>query len=260
MAEAEDVLIDAARHATVFARRLWAHRHPARRPGQLALPDVAERLAILIQAALRIHPPIRVSQEPAAHTLLTRVFRRETLPRHSTAIPGTDGLAIWLPGRRPASVTADALRDYRCMALLQATRIVRGSAGCLESAAADGVGDLYLLIEAAAGERALAALLPGMAADLQRFRAAQLGCRPRLEDFPLSRRPTESIARSIMSGELPEERMARAGWLPRDSLDLARMLRGQGSCILFRDLWTGELRSPAGSAFGSISSRRAACR
>ena len=248
MAEAEDVLIDAARHATVFARRLWAQRHPQRRPEHLALPGVAERLAILIQAVLRIHPPIRVSQEPAAHTLLTRVFRREMLPRHATAIPATDGAAIWLPRRMPARIAADALGGYRCMALLQATRIVRGSADCLASAEADGIGDLYLLIEAAAGERALVALLPGMAPDLQRFRATQLGCRPRLEDFPLSRRPTEAIARSIMSGDLPDERVARAGWLPRDSVDLARMLRGQGSCILFRDLWTGELRSPAGSA------------
>ncbi|MDF2466886.1 MAG: hypothetical protein K0Q43_5121 [Ramlibacter sp.] len=248
MAEAEDVLVDAARHATVFARRLWAQRHPQRRPEHLALPSIAERLAILIQAVLRIHPSIRVSQEPAAHTLLTRVFRRETLPRHSTAIPATDGVAIWLPRRMPSAIAADALGGYRCMALLQATRIVRGSANCLEAAEADGVGDLYLLIEAAAGERALAALLPGMGADLERFRAAQLGRRPRLEDFPHSRRHTEEIARSILSGELPDERVARAGWQPRDSVDLARALRGQGSCILFRDLWTGELRAPADSA------------
>lgn len=247
MAEAEDVLVDAARHATVFARRLWAQHHPTRRPEHLELPGIAERLAILIQAALRIHPPIRVSQEPAAHTLLTRVFRRETLPRHSTAIPATDGVAIWLPKRLP-DIAADALSAYRCMALLQATRIVRGSAGLIESAEAEGLCDLYLLIEAAAGERSLAALLPGMAADLQRFRAAQLERRPRLEDFPHSRRPTEEIARSIMSGVLPDERVARTGWRPRDSFDLARTLRGQGSCLLFRDLWTGELRAPAGGA------------
>lgn len=248
MAEAEDVLVDAARHATVFARRLWAQRHPARRPEYLALHDVAERLAILIQAVLRIHPPIRVSQDPAAHTLLTRVFRSETLPRHATAIPATDGVAIWLPTRMPASITADALGGYRCMALLQATRIARGSAECLGSAEADGVGDLYLLIEAAAGERSLAALLPGMTAELQHFRAIQLARRPRLEDFPISRRPIEEFARSIMSGELPDERVARTGWQPRDSVDLARTLRGPGSCILFRDLWTGELRAPGGSA------------
>jgi nitric oxide reductase NorD protein len=265
MAEAEDLLVDAARHATVFARRLWARHHPERRPDFLELASVAERLAILIQALLRIHPPFRVAQEPAPHTLLTRVFRSETLPRHSAAIPATDGFAIWLPRRMPGAA-AGALGDFRCMALLQATRIVRGSAGSLGAAHAQSVADLYLLIEAAASERMLAALLPGMAIELERFRTAQLARRPRLDDFPLSRRPIEELARLIMSGALPDERIARAEWLPLDSLDLARSLgKPFGSLTLFRDLWTGELRSsvagttaPAAAADADPSTQSAA--
>ena len=251
MAEAEDVLVDAARHATIFARRLWAQRHPQRRPDVLELASVAERLAILIQAVLRIHPPFRVAQEPAPPTFLTRVFRSETLPLHSAAIPATDGFSIWLPRRMPGDA-AGALGGFRCMALLQATRLVRGSVGELAVAQEQGVDDLYLLIEAVASERMLAALLPGMAIELHRFRAEQLACRPRLDDFPLSRRPIEELARSIMSGALPDARIAGASWLPLDSRDLAHSLGNRFNqtsgrnypCTLFRDLWTGELRAP----------------
>jgi nitric oxide reductase NorD protein len=255
MAEAEDVLVDAARHATVFARRLWTQRHPGRRPDVLELASVAERLAILIQALLRIHPPFRVAQEPAPPTFLTRVFRSETLPLHSAALPATDGFSIWLPRRMPNDAAA-ALGDFRCMALLQAARIVRGSADDLAGAEEQGVSDLYLLIEAAASERMLAALLPGMAIELHRFRAAQFARRPRLDDFPPSRRPLEELARSIMSGGLPDARIAGSGWSPPDSRDLARSLgnrfdEAQGRhnpCILYRDLWTGELRAPVSHA------------
>jgi nitric oxide reductase NorD protein len=251
MAEAEDVLVDVARHATVFARRLWAQRRPQRQPDVLELASVAERLAVLIQAVLRIRPPFRVAQEPAPPTFLTCVFRSETLPLHSAAIPATDGFSIWLPRRMPGDA-AGALGDFRCMALLQATRLVRDSVAELAVAQEQRVGDLYLLIEAVASERMLAALLPGMAIELHRFRAAQLAHRPRLDDFPLSRRPLEELARSIMSGALPDARIASAGWLPLDSRDLARSLgnrlaEGPGRHnpgSLFRDLWTGELRAP----------------
>jgi nitric oxide reductase NorD protein len=255
MAEAEDVLVDAARHATVFARRLWARSHPAQRPDCLELGSVAERLAILIQALLGIQPPLRMAQEPAPPTFLPRVFRSESLPRHSAAVPATDGAAIWLPRRMPGDA-AGALAGFRCMALLQAMRIVRGSAGGWRAAQQSGVAGIYLLIEALAGERRLAALLPAMASELQRFRVAQLARRPRLDAFPVSRRPIEQLAQSIMGGALPEARVASDGWSPADSLDLACSLgkrfdaaHGRHAApMLLRDLWTGDLREPVASA------------
>lgn len=261
MAEAEDVLVDAARHATVFARRLWAQRRPEQRPDVIELAGLAERLAILVQAVFGFHPPLRVSQAPAPHTLLMRVFRNNTLPRHSFAIPATDGSAIWLP--RLLSGAATAMRDYRCMTLLQAMRIARGSASHLELALADRVADLYLLIEAAAADRTLEALLPGMAADLRDFRAAQLSRRPAVGDFPAPRRSLEELARSILSGELPDSRIALADWRASDSLDLARTLaerfRANAECSrdvtvsLYRDLWTGELKPPAPGVHGRMA-------
>lgn len=243
MAEAEDVLVDAARHATVFARRLWAQRRPERRPEALELASIAERLTILVQAVFGLHATLRVAQEPAPPTLLTRVFRSELLPRHSGAIPATDGFSIWLPRRLPGAPAA-VLAQYRCMALLQAVRATRGSAHHLGTAQSGGFADLYLLIEAAAGEQTLTVLLPGMAAELAEFRAAQLQRRPAVEAFPASRRPIEVLARSIMSGEMPEG-LARAGASAADSLEAASALANRfATPALFRDLWTGELRLP----------------
>ncbi|HET9865439.1 MAG TPA: hypothetical protein VFP37_18530 [Steroidobacteraceae bacterium] len=245
MAEAEDVLVDAARHATVFARRLWAGHRPGRQPGTLALASVAERLAVLVQGAFGIHVALRVAQPPAPVTLLTQVFRRHELPRQSGAIPATDGAAIWLPRQLPGA--DGALEAYRCMTLSQAARIVRGSARNLEAARAAGGADLYLLLEAAAAERQVARLLPGMKPGLDALRRAQLARRPPLASFAVARRALEALARDVMRGELPEARIAGAEWSPRDSLELAGVMARNAPGILFRDLWTGELR-PADEA------------
>lgn len=252
MAEAEDVLVDAARHATVFARRLWAQHHPSRPPDRLALADIAERLAILVQAVFGIRAPLRVAQDPAPPTLLTRVFRRDDLPRHAAAIPCTDGSSIWLPRDLPG---AHALDEYRSMALLRATMAARGSADRLAAARAAGGADVYLLIETAAAHSQLEILLPGMQAVLRRFRAAQLARRPGPDAFPATRRPLEELARRIMQGDVPDARMTRAGWSPDHSLELAGALSrewsssssagGTSAPSLFRDLWTGDLRLPA---------------
>jgi nitric oxide reductase NorD protein len=248
MAEAEDVLIDAARHATVFARGLWARHRQVAQPEVLGLADVAERLAVLIQGAFALRVPIRVAQEPARQTWLARVFRRQDQPRHSAAIPATDGTAIWLPRQLPGTA-AQALAAYRCMALLQAMRIVRASAQCMRAAHARGLADPYLLIETAAAESRLAALLPGMKGELAAFRAAQLARRPPLDGFPPPRRPLEVLIRNIMRGELPEARITGAAWTPMHSLELvaglAQEVHGSPrSWQMYRDLWSGELRAP----------------
>ena len=55
MAEAEDVLSDAARHATVFAQRLWRRYRPLPdAPPTALLADIAPRLDLLITALTEI--------------------------------------------------------------------------------------------------------------------------------------------------------------------------------------------------------------
>ena len=248
MAEAEDVLIDAARHATVFARSLWKRHRPVAQPEVLGLSSVAERLAVLIRGAFGFRVPIRVAQEPARPTWLSQVFRKQDYPRHAFAIPATDGTAIWLPRHCPGA-PAQALAAYRCMALLQATHIARAGADCLRAAHARGLADPYLLIEAAAAEWQLAALLPGMKTELAGFRAAQLARRPPLERFPAARQPLEALVRRTMRGDLPEARIVDAAWSPMHSLELVEVLAQEGheaprSWQMYRDLWSGELRVP----------------
>ena len=64
MAEAEDVITDVARHATVFAKALWRrHRPAAARPTLLHLTDVAARIDLLLAAVFGRSFMLRVAQD-----------------------------------------------------------------------------------------------------------------------------------------------------------------------------------------------------
>ena len=106
MAEAEDVVVDAARHATVFIRDTW-RRHYAREPdAPIALTSLARRLDLLVSAACGTSLPLRVALSPARPTALHRLFHRRAYPRHRQAVPATNGDTIWLP---PDLATCDAV-------------------------------------------------------------------------------------------------------------------------------------------------------
>ena len=129
MAEAEDVITDAALHATTFVQGLW-RRHRAHTPAipNLALADVAQRLDLLIVAVFGWACPLRVAQMPARATLLAKAFQRQNRPRVQGAIPATDGAQIWLPAETGFTDPALALERFRTVALQQAMRVARGSA------------------------------------------------------------------------------------------------------------------------------------
>ena len=78
MAEAEDVLVDAARHTTVFVRELWRRHYPQEADAFLSLSSIAQRLDLLLTAACQVSLPLRVALPPARPTLLHRVVRRHT--------------------------------------------------------------------------------------------------------------------------------------------------------------------------------------
>ena len=93
MAEAEDVVVDAARHATAFLQAQWRKRSPEARC--TALADHLQRLELLVGAAFGAALKIRPAQPPAPRTFLRRIFERN--PGHKEALPATDGESIWLP-------------------------------------------------------------------------------------------------------------------------------------------------------------------
>ena len=265
MAEAEDVITDAALHATNFVQGMWRrHRAPTPAIPTLVLTDVAQRLDLLMVAVFGRACPLRMAQAPARATLLARTFQRQNRPRVQGPIPATDGAHIWLPAETGLTDAAMALERFRTVALQQAMRVARGSAAGAGRDATPLVRDLYLLIEAHAADADLAQLLPGMRAPLQALRAAALSARPALSHFPAWRQPLEAWVRRLMAAPVSVRGtdapyspspatstcMARdmAAALQRDTAMAGRL----GTLPLLKDWWTGELFSP-GLSVGSDS-------
>jgi len=220
MAEAEDVIVDAAKHVTGFLQQQWRRKAPAR-PEPAALADHVQRLELLVAAAFGRTLKIRPAQPPAPPTLLRRIFQRTETQGTRRAIPATDGQSIWLPETLDTTDSDEALSRYRVMALRQAMRAVRGSADAPFRREPPPVQDLYVRLEAASADAALAELFPGMRSQLEGgHRGVEVTPSP---DASLIR------ARELAAGLPPR------GWTPRDE-------------------WTGELREPPVSVLKADSS------
>jgi nitric oxide reductase NorD protein len=267
MAEAEDVITDVARHATVYAQGLWRRHRPAQAgPAPLELADVVRRLDLLIAAAFGRSLTLRVAQPPARSSWIGRMLLRHQLPPGHEAIPATDGHSIWLPASfKAAQSDAWAAARFRTLALQQAMRAERGSAAHFPAGAPPLERELYLLLEARAADGALASRLPGMAAALAVLRQEALALRPPLGAFPASLQPIEQLARTVLAPDvdtvfiarLPSGLDASLFALPASpdqaacqARALAAGLGGEaassltGTRLLWRDAWTGDLRAP----------------
>ncbi|MBC7955743.1 MAG: VWA domain-containing protein [Cytophagales bacterium] len=251
MAEAEDVITDAARHATVFAQNLWRRHRPAPRgPAPVRLADVAQRLDLLTAAVFGRSFALRVAQPPAPPTFLAQVFLRRRGPPVRQAVPATDGVSIWLPDAFASSEPAPVgVARFRTMALQQAMRAVRGSAAHQPTDGPPLLRDLYLLLEAHAADQALLQALPGMAAALATLRREALQHRPPPSAFPGSLRPLESLARAVLVNDTVVDVPAEPTHVLAQARALLRTLqandpRAAAGRLLWRDGWTGELRTP----------------
>lgn len=268
MAEAEEVITDAARHATVFAQNLWRrHRTPPEIEPTVTLEDVATRLNLFLTGVFGESISIRRAQPPARATLLSIVFKRHRKPRLRYPIPATDGVSLWLPPDSFLTNAPLATQLYRAMALQQAVRARRGSATACCQAPNPLLADVYLLLEAYAGDEELATLLPGMAQSINTLRKYALKARPSLSTFPKSRLPLEQFLRQLLSSECgdpcrdvpmaktPQESLTRAEEIvhrfrlvPKDCTELHL-----GPFPLVKDWWTGELRSPPSDKVAPVS-------
>lgn len=256
MAEAEDLITDAARHATVFMQDLWRRRSvPADAAKPLPLVDISRRLDLLISAVFGISYPLRVAQPPAPTTLLVKLFERHDRPRVQQSLPATDGVSIWLPARLGALHGHAALESFRTMALQQAARASRGSATPSLHRLSPLQRDLYLLLEAAAADAALVRTLPGVLAPLNALRRTALAARPPMDRFPAARRPLEMLVRRVLGTDCICSSALPLTASPADSAEIAIKLAAKlapagmpGSSPIYKDLWTGDLRQPAGRA------------
>lgn len=270
MAEAEDVITDVARHATVYAQSLWRrHRPPSAVPAPLRLADVAQRLDLLIAAVYGRSFALRVAQPPAPPTWLGNLFGRRFPPLRQ-ALPATDGASIWLPASfGSGEIDSVAMARFRTIALQQAMRAVRGSARHWRADQPLLLRELYLLLESRAADHALARLLPGLAQPLRILRAYALQRRPALAMFSLAHRPLEDMVRWVLRSDPlddvderpPAEIELGTLTLPADPakvLEHAARLCSSFAAIetrstertrlLWRDVWLGDLRQPGVTA------------
>jgi nitric oxide reductase NorD protein len=173
--EPEDVILEAARVATVTARALWASQRGP--DGRLRLTDVHRRLELLVASLFPGAPTIGAAEPPAPMPLLARMAAPlSARARPTTALASTDGVRIRLPAVMDGPLGEAAIARYRLLALEQAARAARGTPAA--TPATDPLTrELFQICEAAAVDRTLAILLPGLRSDLVAARAGALADR-----------------------------------------------------------------------------------
>ena len=271
MAEPEDLLSDAARHATIFVRKMWRQYRPLPEgPPTAMLVDIAPRLDLLITALSGTSRQIRVAQQPPHPTMLARVFRRVQSPWLTRPIPATNGQRLWLPIDTGIQDIERGNQLYRVMALQQTIRAQRGSAELLDPAWPALQADAYLLLEAWAADVELLQQLPGMGPSINRLREYALQQRPPLKAFSPTRRALEALLQQLLQtpcgtscdampiSRSPEDSARLAPEL-LDRLGISAADKTAGGAPLLKDWWTGELRQPSSSereeiAAGSVPS------
>lgn len=255
MAEAEDLLSDAARHATVFVQDLWRRRRSVQeRVPCVQLQDLARRLDLFLGAAFGSSYRLRPAQLPAPPTLLGILMRNDRSPRLQLPVPATDGLSIWLPPDLDLEDHALGQQLYRAMAASQAQRARRGAAA-LAAGLEPLERDVFLLVEAKAAEADLLKSLPGMAPALKQLRHWALSQRPPLSAFSRARQPLERLLRQLLIGDGSDcgntdaaknsLTAARRLIVDRDLLPAGFKEKHLGPSPLLKDLWTGDLYPPS---------------
>jgi len=257
VAEPEDLIVDAARHATVYARKLWLNSRPQEQNKPLILTDIIHRLELLILSAFGRPFAIRVAQPPIQPTLLARVFRQTPSPWRTQIIPANDGLTIWLPMKSPFSDNTRALQWFRALALQQAMRAMRNSVANIDNFSNPVACDVYLLLEGFSADEDLAQRFPGSIPELNRLREAALEKRPALSAFSPARRPLEIFYRTLLTQPCRAAKNGFACNSPSASEQRVKELlpqlmhvapdysvRAYGTAPLVKDVWTGELRAP----------------
>ncbi|HUG21918.1 VWA domain-containing protein [Piscinibacter sp.] len=257
MAEAEDVIVDAARHATSYAQDLLRRRRVPDAAPALTLLDAAPRLDLLLTAMHGRAWPLRVAQAPAPVTTLTRLFRRASRPWRRCAVPSTDGVAIWLPRELPGVAPPRALLLYRAMAVQQAQRGACRDVHVLDRLTTALQRDVYLALEADAACVTLGLALPGLQPALRQLRDEAFRQRPGIDSFAGERRALETWLRTQRADAPATQAGLTTEALVERALALTeRWAAPPGPEPLFKDWWTGDWapREASGDALADAGS------
>lgn len=201
MSEPEDVLLDGAHHATLFAQRLWRRHARAAEPETLRLAEVRGRLELFVRAAFGHALTVAVAEPPALPSWFSRLGRR--IPRHLVerrTLASTDGERLRLPRVLPANEAAGGgFGAYRLLAIEAAARATRGTPDYLSDDPL--VRDLYLAREAAAVDRRLAADLPGLLPSIRAARAEARASRPAAKLLTPQEAAVEAEVQAVLAAE-----------------------------------------------------------
>lgn len=214
MAEAEEVLIDAAERTTAAMRALWARRREdAPRAAGPELAPLRASLQLLVRACFGVELAIVATDPRPPPGRLARTLG-DLPPWHARpeAPAFTDGARLFLPRRLSVDGGEPAARArWRVTALGLAGRLARGAlAWCPSEPRAR---DVYWAADGALGDHRLAAELPGLAGELAGVRAAALAARPPLAALRAAERRDERLVRSLLAGD-PERALRCAGLPP----------------------------------------------
>ncbi len=212
MAEAEDVITDAAQHATALALDLWKRRTHQDVPHEHTLSAHQKRLELLLRSLFQRQLRVRVAQAPARPTVLTRLFsRRPKRLFQSRAIPGQDGRSVLLPPRLTLPGTGHALaqggsglhaRLFRVFAIQQAQRAWRRSLGIADHQASvnkNPLAVLVLLSEAVNADYELLQSFPGLDADFRLVRTIMRQGRPKTSRLAGLERSLETMYQQLLA-------------------------------------------------------------
>jgi nitric oxide reductase NorD protein len=212
-----------ARHLASVAvddvRRRWHAGDDVR----VELETVRRRLELLL-AALHGHTPrIETAGGSRQAGLDDRTVRLAGRHRSDDVLAANDGETIRLPAVIEARDTETAIAKYRLLALEQAERVRRGTAGVAAGIASRLERDLFLLREGAAVDAALSLTLRGARDSLIDARAEALSRRPIARLLTPAEREVEAMVRRTLQAA-PESppREFGTGDEPADSLSWAR--------------------------------------
>lgn len=241
MAEAEDVILDAAHHATATVMDFWKRHTDQGVAPELILSTHRPRLVILLRTLFEETVPVRTASLPARPTVLTRLFTR--IPQRiirQNALPAQDGRQVFLPkilvvadwtaGDDETCKAASPGQIFKIMAVQQVSRCLRRRAH--ERAAGEALpvtGSRHLLTylfgmsEAANADAEVIKIYPGLQFDLHLFRRQVRLRRPDVATLEHLEAATETLYQALLDaapGQIPApfEHCATAG----ESLTWAR--------------------------------------
>jgi nitric oxide reductase NorD protein len=199
MAEPEDLIIDGAYIASRLARNAWRRYAPPPPEKILRLADVRGRIELFLNALFEAPIAVATANPPAPVSWLGRLAGRAPHPC-ADALPGTDGVRIYLPPVIAAPGDRDdAVGAYLLLAVEQASRLTRGSTTMMRGIEDDEIRDRFLLADAVAVDRWIVREVAGLVPWLRAARQDALEQRSGMNQRCARERALETRIREVLA-------------------------------------------------------------